>query len=202
MLAQANPEVVSGSSAFSADAYPSRVPLLRAAAVQIGASLLVLVLAGAGGYVYLQTHQSAKEEVGDVLFAVARGRLTISVTEAGTVKPREQVIIKNEVEGRATILYLIPEGQRVKQGDLLARLDQSIGAQKHFLADAAHQLKTPLAGLRTQAELAARAVQSGQATTAEMTRSLDQIALSSQRAANMVNQLLSLARASGLTSTG
>ena len=39
--------------------------------------------------------------------------------------------------------------------DLLARLDQSIGAQKHFLADAAHQLKTPLAGLRTQAELAA-----------------------------------------------
>ena len=30
--------------------------------------------------------------------------------------------------------------------DLLARLDQSIGAQKHFLADAAHQLKTPLAG--------------------------------------------------------
>jgi two-component system sensor histidine kinase TctE len=33
--------------------------------------------------------------------------------------------------------------------DLLARLDESIRAQKHFLADAAHQLKTPLAGLRT-----------------------------------------------------
>ena len=40
--------------------------------------------------------------------------------------------------------------------ELLARLDQSIGAQKHFLADAAHQLKTPLAGLRMQAELAQR----------------------------------------------
>ena len=39
--------------------------------------------------------------------------------------------------------------------DLLARLDQSIRTQKHFLADAAHQLKTPLAGLRMQAELAA-----------------------------------------------
>jgi len=36
--------------------------------------------------------------------------------------------------------------------DLLARLDQSLSSQKHFLADAAHQLKTPLAGLRTQAE--------------------------------------------------
>ena len=46
--------------------------------------------------------------------------------------------------------------------DLLARLDQSMRAQKHFLADAAHQLKTPLAGLRTQAELAQREIDAGQ----------------------------------------
>ena len=50
--------------------------------------------------------------------------------------------------------------------DLLARLDQSIGAQKHFLADAAHQLKTPLAGLRTQAELAQREIDAGQQRSA------------------------------------
>lgn len=81
--------------------------------------------------------------------------------------------------------------------DLLARREEALQSQKQFLADAAHQLKTPLAGLRTQAELAARAVQSGQATAEEMTRSLEQIALSSQRAANMVNQLLAMARAEG-----
>jgi two-component system sensor histidine kinase TctE len=81
--------------------------------------------------------------------------------------------------------------------DLLVRREDAMQGQKQFLADAAHQLKTPLAGLRTQAELAARAVQSGQATPAEMARSLEQIALASQRAANMVNQLLSLARAEG-----
>jgi two-component system, OmpR family, sensor histidine kinase TctE len=79
--------------------------------------------------------------------------------------------------------------------DLLERLDQSIRAQKHFLADAAHQLKTPLAGLRTQAELAQREIDEGRSSPAELRRSLQQIALSSQRAAHMVNQLLAMARA-------
>ena len=78
--------------------------------------------------------------------------------------------------------------------DLLARLDRSIAAQKHFLADAAHQLKTPLAGLRTQAELAEREVDAGGDLKAAK-RSLHQIARSSQRAAHLVNQLLSMARA-------
>lgn len=79
--------------------------------------------------------------------------------------------------------------------DLLGRLDQSIGRQKHFLADAAHQLKTPLAGLRTQAELAQQEIDAGRHTPQDLKRSLQQIARSSQRAAHMVNQLLSLARA-------
>ena len=78
--------------------------------------------------------------------------------------------------------------------DLLTRLDRSIAAQKHFLADAAHQLKTPLAGLRTQAELAEREVDAGGDAQAAK-RSLHQIARSSQRAAHLVNQLLSMARA-------
>jgi two-component system, OmpR family, sensor histidine kinase TctE len=77
--------------------------------------------------------------------------------------------------------------------DLLARLDRSIGVQKHFLADAAHQLKTPLAGLRMQAELAQREIEGGDAKAVK--RSLHQIARSSQQAAHMVNQLLAIARA-------
>ncbi len=78
--------------------------------------------------------------------------------------------------------------------DLLARLDQTMGAQKHFLADAAHQMKTPLAGLRMQAELAQREIDEGGDPQA-IKRSLKQIARSSQSAAHLVNQLLAMARA-------
>ena len=79
--------------------------------------------------------------------------------------------------------------------DLLQRLDQSLSMQKHFLADAAHQLKTPLSGLRMQAELAVREIDAGQRDPQAMKTALHQIALSSQRAAHSVNQLLSMARA-------
>jgi two-component system sensor histidine kinase TctE len=74
---------------------------------------------------------------------------------------------------------------------LLARLQESVATQKRFLADAAHQLKTPLAGLRMQADLAQREGTS----TDELKLSLQQIGRASKRATHTVNQLLALARA-------
>ena len=77
--------------------------------------------------------------------------------------------------------------------ELLSRLDGSIGAQKRFIADAAHQMKTPLAGLRAQTELALR-----EEDPEQLRRSLEQIAIGSERAAHLISQLLSLARTENL----
>jgi two-component system sensor histidine kinase TctE len=74
--------------------------------------------------------------------------------------------------------------------DMLERLSQTIDMQKRFIADAAHQMKTPLAGMRMQSELALRQVDGD-----EIHRSLEQLAKSSESATRLVNQLLALARA-------
>lgn len=74
--------------------------------------------------------------------------------------------------------------------EMLGRLSQTIAIQKRFIADAAHQMKTPLAGMRMQSELALR-----QTDQEEIHRSLLQLSKSSEAATRLINQLLTLARA-------
>ena len=78
----------------------------------------------------------------------------------------------------------------VSFNELLERLSRNMQMQQRFLADAAHQMKTPLAGLRTQAELAMR-----ETDPQQLKRSLRQIATATERATHLINQLLALARA-------
>ena len=77
---------------------------------------------------------------------------------------------------------------------LMRSVDESTVGQQRFIANAAHQLRTPLAGLKTQTELALRQSR-GEMDASGLEDSLMQMALSTERAARMVNQLLALTRA-------
>jgi two-component system, OmpR family, sensor histidine kinase TctE len=73
--------------------------------------------------------------------------------------------------------------------ELIRRLGYALSAQQRFIADAAHQLRTPLAGLSAQTERAL-----DETRIEDMKPALEQIWASSKRATHLVNQLLTLAR--------
>ena len=74
--------------------------------------------------------------------------------------------------------------------DLLARIGDVIAAQRSFIADASHQLRTPLAALLVQIHnLRARPLPE------DAVREIDGVEASAQRTARLSRQLLSLARA-------
>ena len=75
---------------------------------------------------------------------------------------------------------------------MLERMKKSVEVQQRFIADAAHQMRTPLTGLKTQAQLAIR-----ETDPEALRHALRQIASGVDRAGRLVNQLLTLARTEG-----
>ena len=73
---------------------------------------------------------------------------------------------------------------------LLSAVQNTVATQKRFIGDAAHQLRTPLAGLKSQTEIALQL-----ATDPELRARLQRVHDSATRSAHLVNQLLTLARA-------
>jgi len=73
---------------------------------------------------------------------------------------------------------------------MLVRMQHNMDAQRRFISDAAHQLRTPLTGLKMQAQLAMRENDPG-----HLRYALQNISSSVDRASHLVDQLLALARA-------
>ncbi len=73
---------------------------------------------------------------------------------------------------------------------MMGRLEENLQAQQRFISQAAHQMRTPLTGLKTQTEIAL-----SESDPAQMRHALELIAESTDRASHMINQLLMLARA-------
>jgi two-component system sensor histidine kinase TctE len=72
---------------------------------------------------------------------------------------------------------------------LIEKLNQAIHSQNRFIADAAHQLRTPLAGIRAQIELSDKTQ-----SLPEIKDRLNKVSLSTERLIHLVSQLLVLAK--------
>lgn len=105
--------------------------------------------------------------------------------------------LRRELAGRSQadlspVTSTVPEEIQpvVKEiNDLMQRLERSLSAQRHFVSDAAHQLRTPIAALQAQVELALR--EAGHDQRAQ----LEGILAAARRLSHLVDQLLALARA-------
>jgi two-component system sensor histidine kinase TctE len=107
--------------------------------------------------------------------------------------------LRLQVEGRApsdlTPLQLATAPQELRSlasaiNTLLAAVQRNVNTQKRFIDDAAHQLRTPLAGLKSQTEIALESTHDE-----NLIPRLQRVHQSATRSAHLVNQLLTLARA-------
>lgn len=73
--------------------------------------------------------------------------------------------------------------------ELMGRLGQALDLRNRFIADAAHQLKTPVSGLKAQIELALR-----ESDPQRLQHAMAQLYIGVDRLSRLVRQLLSLAR--------
>jgi two-component system sensor histidine kinase TctE len=99
-------------------------------------------------------------------------------------RPRNDLRPLDETRAPGEVRPLIQEVNA-----LIVRLQTMMDAQRRFIADAAHQLRTPFAGLKAQAELAKR-----EQVSEPVRDALERICISAQRCSHLVTQLLTLAR--------
>ena len=69
-------------------------------------------------------------EATEPTFVVAEGPLTIGITASGSVQSRDKVVLRSELEGRNTILWVVEDGVSVKTGDLLVEFDAASLVEK------------------------------------------------------------------------
>jgi two-component system sensor histidine kinase TctE len=113
------------------------------------------------------------------LSPLARLRLQVEGRAPTDLAPLQLASAPREVWALATAI-----------NTLLAAVQNTVATQKRFIGDAAHQLRTPLAGLKSQTEIALQST-----TDPELRARLQRVHDSATRSAHLVNQLLTLARA-------
>ncbi|MEI7766785.1 MAG: efflux RND transporter periplasmic adaptor subunit [Phycisphaerae bacterium] len=88
--------------------------------------LAVLGLLGGTGYWAMGgfSNSSQLSDAQIIKHTVALQSFDVSVKLSGELKANRTIEVKNDVEGQTTILWIVPEGKRVKQGEVIVRLAQ------------------------------------------------------------------------------
>ncbi len=120
-----------------------------------------------------------------LLIAIGRGLAPLAVI-ADAVASRDPARLE-PLALSGTPLEIRPLVERLNS--LFARISQGIERERTFTADAAHELRTPLAAIRAQAQVAHDATDA-----AERRRALELVMAGCDRAAHLSTQLLTLAR--------
>lgn len=119
-----------------------------------------------------------------VWFGVTRGLRPLDALRAElAARPPRDLRPVGEARAPAEVRPLVQELNR-----MLGRLAESIEAQQRFVADAAHQLRTPLAALQAQVEAARR-----EGLPDELAPTVERLSAATRRAAHLTRQLLTLA---------
>ena len=122
--------------------------------------------------------------------------LSIVVAVRSSINPLKNVISqigrRKPHDLKAIVAKSVPKEIQpliVALNELLARLDTALESERHFTDNAAHELRTPLAAVKTETQVARLQAQSDETKTA-----LDRILLRVDYATRLVDQLLDLAR--------
>ena len=111
------------------------------------------------------------------LYKVSREDLPINVKEGGELVAVNEVEVKSQIEGSATILSLIPEGTLVKKGDKLVELDVTELVEKRATQEiAVEKARNSLEQARTAREILEKELQAN-LNTAQSQRQIAQMEL-------------------------
>jgi len=86
--------------------------------------LLVLVI------LLIVSNLGGQESTSGEYYTVKRGDFLVTIVEGGTLEAVREVVIRNDVEGTSRVIYIVPEGSTVTNGQLLVELDTGEAEEK------------------------------------------------------------------------
>lgn len=146
------------------------------------------------------TMQVAREEPSEVQlrlhaerFALANGRPMVAVAVADQVELEDRYAALIAAFGAATLMavVLVALGGSVLVQQSLRPIEQSMEYMRRFMADAAHEMRTPLTVIRSRAEVALQQPRAAD----EYVEAIRGVEAETRRLGRIVEDLLTLARA-------